>query len=616
MGITSSKTTVDEPELYATPLPSGAPNDKPQADWKSYDYVVVGGGTAGCVLASRLSEDPDVSVLILEAGPSHEGQLMSRMPLGFSKLLQGDCDWDYETTSQPNLEGRSLSWARGKMLGGTSGLNALVYHRSSPDDFDNWVRRGGEGWGYEAMRRYFDKSERVVSDPQAPIDTSHHGLSGLWKVRSFPITTISTRFIEAAERVGIPRKTDFTTSEGTIGAGPCMTFIDEKGERSSAASAYLPPSVLRRPNLTVAVRAMVEQILFTPVADGAPPRAAGVRLAARRSGPHFGVAAKREVVLCAGAIASPQLLMVSGIGPAEHLRKHRIEVVRDAPDVGQHLSEHVNSGSMIYRAKLGMTLDALNRPLNAISALVRWLITGGGPMSVPPTEAAIFVRSDDESLPYAPKGRAPTQTVSRSSGPGAPDLEIVFCPMTIIRINTGFLVPPSDVEGVTIGAILLHPESNGSITLQSPSIWDKPLIDAQYLASENDVKVLLKGMRLTLRLAKTEPLASCFQPIARAKEGVDHYWASNVDPDTVTDEELEKLLRRNAQSAWHPTCTVRMGTDPATSAVDPELRVHGVQGLRVVDASVFPAQVSGHTCAVVIALAERAADLITGKVTV
>ncbi|TFY60083.1 hypothetical protein EVJ58_g5368 [Rhodofomes roseus] len=529
------------------------------------------------------------------------------MPLGLSKLLQGDCDWDYETTSQPNLEGRSLSWARGKMLGGT---------RSSPDDFDNWVRRGGEGWGYEAMRRYFDKSERVVSDPQAPIDTSHHGRSGLWKVRSFPITTISTRFIEAAERVGIPRKTDFTTSEGTIGAGPCMTFIDEKGERSSAASAYLPLSVLRRPNLTVAVSAMAEQILFTPVTDGAPPRAAGVRLAARRSGPHFGVAAKREVVLCAGAIASPQLLMVSGIGPAEHLRKHGIEVVRDAPDVGQHLSEHVNSGSMIYRAKQGMTIDALNRPLNAISALVRWLITGGGPMSVPPTEAAIFVRSDDESLPYAPKGRAPTQTVSRSSGPGAPDLEIVFCPMTIIRINTGFLVPPSDVEGVTIGAILLHPESNGCITLQSPSIWDKPLIDAQYLASENDVKVLLKGMRLTLRLAKTEPLASCFQPIARAKEGVDHYWASNVDPDTVTDEELEKLLRRNAQSAWHPTCTVRMGTDPATSAVDPELRVHGVQGLRVVDASVFPAQVSGHTCAVVIALAERAADLITGKVTV
>ncbi|KAH9934397.1 GMC oxidoreductase [Fomitopsis serialis] len=615
MGLSSSK-TVDQPEVYATPLPAGAPNNRPQSHWKSYDYVIIGGGTAGCVLASRLSEDPNVTVLVLEAGPSHESQLMSRIPLGFSKLLQSECDWDYETTSQPNLEGRSLSWARGRMLGGTSGLNALVYHRSAPEDFDNWVRLGGEGWGYETMRRYFDKSETVVSDPSAPVDASVHGQSGLWKVHSFPITTISTKFIEAAERIGIPRRRDLTTSEGTIGAGPFMTFIDEKGERSSAAAAFLPPSVLQRPNLTVAVRAVVEQILFTDANAGAPPRATGVRLAIQRGGPQFGVGATREVILCAGAIASPQLLMVSGIGPAEHLRARGVKVVHDAPDIGQHLSEHVNSGSMLFRARQSMTLDWLNRPANAILALVRWLITGGGPMSIPPTEAAIFVRSDDESLPYAQKGSVPTPTVSGSSGPGAPDIEIVFCPMTVIRVNTGFLVPPSDVEGVTVGAILLHPESNGSITLQSSSIWDKPLIDAQYLASKNDVQVLIKGMRLSLKLAKTEPLASCFQPIAPAKEGIDHYWASNVDPDTVTDEELETLLRRNAQSAWHPTCTVRMGTDPFTSAVDPKLRVHGVEGLRVVDASVFPAQVSGHTCAVVIALAERAADLITGKVTV
>ncbi|KZT66955.1 GMC oxidoreductase [Daedalea quercina L-15889] len=620
MGASSSKSTVDNPELYATPLPAGAPNDTPQAHWKSYDYVIVGGGTAGCVLASRLSEDPHVTVLVLEAGPSHEGQLMSRMPLGFSKLLQSECDWDYETTSQPGMDGRSLSWARGKMLGGTSGLNALVYHRADPQGkalARSHSSRGGEGWGYDTMQKYFTKSETVVSDPHAPVDTAAHGRSGRWKVHSFPITTISTRFIEAAERVGIPRKPDLTTAEGTVGAGPFMTFIDERGERTSAAAAYLTAEVLRRPNLTVAVKAVAEQILFTSAGEGAEPRAAGVRVAAARGGPQFGVAAAREVVLAAGAIASPQLLMLSGVGPAAHLSALGIRVVRDAPHVGQHLSEHVNSGSMIFRAKQGMTLDALNRPLTAISALVRWLVTGGGPMSVPPTEAALFVRSDDDRLPYAREGEAPTPTAVNSSGPAAPDLEVVFCPMTIIRVNTGFLVPPSDVEGVTIGAILLHPESNGAITLRSASAWDKPLIDANYLRSENDMNVLVKGMRLVLRLAQTEPLASCFQPYAHdAQDGFDPYWATKVDPDTVTDEELKTLVRANAQSAWHPTCTVRMGTDPATSAVDPELRVHGVAGLRVVDASVFPAQVSGHTCAVVIALAERAADLIAGRVTV
>ncbi|CCM03441.1 uncharacterized protein FIBRA_05574 [Fibroporia radiculosa] len=595
MGILSSRLVVSDPAAFASPVTEGSDVG---GGCKGFDYVIVGGGTAGCVLASRLSEDPNVTVLLVEVGKSHEDVLMSRMPLGFTKLIKSEYDWAFETTPQAKLDGRRVAWARGRMLGGSSATNALIFHHCAPEDFDAWEKQGATG--------YLKKVESFITHPGSNIEKALHGDSGPVQTRVSPLTPVSNVILDTAVNLGVSRTNDFNTENGTLGVGPFVGTIDSKSERSSAAAAYLGRDVLKRPNLTVAVSTTTEKILFTTDGDGAA-RATGVQVASSKGRRKYQVRANKEVIVCAGAVGSPHLLMVSGIGPAAHLTEKGVPVVCDSPAVGTNLLDHLSAGAMIMRAKPGTTLDYLYSPASAAWPVLQWLMLGSGTMSSLISQIGLFIRSDDERLPFTSVGGAVLPSADHTSGPKAPDVEVVTCPMAVI--DCGTVIPPAG--GITIGPILLKPESSGTVRLQSASIWDRPLIDPNYLASESDRNILLKSMRLLIRLARTEPLSSSL--ILRdspSNSDFDPYWPSDVNPDTVSDEDLETWMRKHAQTAWHPTSTVRMGPVPGESAVDLQLRVHGVKGLRVVDASVFPDQVSGHTCAVVYALAERAADLI------
>ncbi|KAF9808708.1 hypothetical protein IEO21_07770 [Rhodonia placenta] len=605
MGIGASTTIHSDPHAYATPVSGDGGVD---AERRAYDYVIVGGGTAGCVLASRLSEDPNVTVLLVEAGKSHEGFFQSRIPLLFTALLGGEYDWNFETTPQEKLGGRQISWPRGKVLGGSSTVNAVIYHHCAPEDFDAWAKEGATGWGYDTMRRYFRKAEKFLPEPGSKTDATLHGDSGLSKTRDVPLAPLCAAFVEACEAAGIPRLDDFNTDKGTLGAGAFGAFIDEKGQRSSAATAYLNPEVLRRPNLTVAVSATTERILFTTGQDGTP-RATGIQLSASRDSPKFQVHTRKEVLLTAGAIGSAHLLMASGVGPAAHLAEKNIAVVRDSPAVGNNLYDHFCPGVMIMKAKPGLTWDYLYRPIPTTVALIRWLVFGTGVLATIAGQVGVFVRSDDEHIPWGSESRPKLPYATHSAGAGAPDVEISFAPMSVI--NRGREAPPHGTYGVTVGPILLKPESSGTVGLQSGDIWDKPIIDPNYLATQSDMNLALESMRLCLRLARQEPVASQLELSGAPKDvKFDAFWPTWADPDNVSDDDLKAWMARHGTTAWHPTSTVKMGPDPVTSAVDPELRVYGVRGLRVIDASVFPSQLSGHTCAVVIAFAERASDII------
>ncbi|KAH9894000.1 GMC oxidoreductase [Cubamyces lactineus] len=569
MGHTYSKQLVHQPPSFATPYTPSAGGfvaDDEQKKWRSYDYVIVGGGTAGCVLASRLSEDSRNTVLLVEAGNSHENSFFSRIPMAFLRLFRSLFDWNYATTPQAALGGRSIYWPRGKMLGGTSSLNAMIYHRCDPSDFDSWEEHGATGWGYASLRTYFIKAEKHIPSPSQPVDLTEHGSHGPLATTHVPIAPVCCKFLEAAEALGIPTLNDLNTSGGTLGAAPFVATVDEKHERSSTATAYISNDVLKRPNLTVAVSTMTEKVLFAKTPDGTP-KAIGIQISSSRSGPRFAVAADKEVILCAGIVGSPQILQLSGIGDAAHLAEQGIPLVRDLPAVGRNMLDHVSSGALMFRARAGWTWDYLTQnPLRAAIALAQWTFSGTGPMSSLAFQVGLFVRTDDERLPFGPS----LAIKDRASGPRAPDLEFALVPFAVV--NQGLWYPP-------------------------------------YLADESDMNVLIRSTRFLLHLARTPPLPDVLDLRTSTAKG-DMFWPGDADPDKITDEEVKEFIRDYGQSTWHPTSSVRMGSDPKTSAVDPNLRVHGVEALRVMDASVFPDQVSGHPCAVVVAMAERAADLI------
>ncbi|KAJ8482012.1 hypothetical protein ONZ51_g5638 [Trametes cubensis] len=556
MGHTSSKLLACQPSSFATPYTPSAGGfvaDKEQETWRSYNYVVVGGGTAGCVLASRLSEDPRNTVLLVEAGASHEKSFFSRIPMAFLRLFRSPFDWNYSTTPQAAL-----------------------------GDFDSWEQQGATGWGYASLRKYFIKAEKCIPSPSQPVDPAEHGSDGPLINTHVPIAPVCSKFIEAAEALGVPITNDLNTSKGTLGAAPFVATVDEKHERSSTATAYLSDDVLKRPNLTVAVSVMTEKILFARTSD----------------------AADKEVILCAGVVGSPQILQLSGIGDSTHLAEQGIPLVRDLPAVGRNMLDHVSSGALMFRARAGWTWDYLTQsPLRAAAALAKWIFSGTGPMSSLAFQVGLFVRTDDERLPFGP----PLAIQDRTSGPRAPDLEFVLVPFAVVDQGLGY--PPRGTYGITAGSILLKPVSSGTIMIKSSDPYDHPVIDANYLADESDMNVLVKSTRFLLHLARTPPLSDVLDLRPSTTKG-DMFWPGDADPDKITDEEVREFVRDYGQSTWHPTSSVRMGNDSKTSAVDPNLRVHSVEALRVVDASVFPDQVSGHPCAVVVAMAERAADLI------
>ena len=597
-------TLLENAQAYASPS---------RDDATAYDYIIVGAGTAGCVLASRLSEDANLSVLVIEAGGSND-ILEAKAPLTFGKLFKGPKDWNYDTVPQPNVDGRQLYWPRGKMLGGCSSMNAMMYHHASHTDYDEWERLGCKGWAYRDLQPFFRKAEKYTPNAARPkLDLAHRGADGLWQTGHSHLSEVGSKaFIPACEANGIPFVPDVNTPSGTEGVTNILTFIDPSGRRSSAATAYLPAEIQKRPNLTIGINAMVCRVLF----DG--KRAVGVEIQNARDGPSYFATARTRVILAAGAVNTPQTLMLSGIGPRAHLEQHGISVLVDNANVGAHMRDHFCASVVCARAKAGKTLDYLTNDLKAIPALLRWLTVGGGPVSNNVGEAAAFLRSTDPQIKAMthPLTKPENRTFEMHGSLGVgPDLEIICTP--IAYLDHGFTPAPAGHNVISMVPIGLRPKSEGSVTLRSASPWDKAQIDPRYWTDEgdNDRKVLLAGLRLCIALLHHDAFKDMLEPLEMDNDESSLYWPMNADPDKVTDDQLWKWMTKRSFTLYHPVTSARMAPSPADGVVGLDLSVHGVEGLSVCDASIFPEQISGHPTAAIIAIAEKYADMLkTGQV--
>nr|POF02959.1 alcohol dehydrogenase [acceptor] [Quercus suber] len=470
----------------------------------------------------------------------------------------------------------------------------MIYNKGSPGDYDEWEDLGNGGWNYRDLAKYMKKCEKFNDSERSTLaseDLAHHGHDGPWQTGYSHLDKLSAMFLNACEAVGITKIPDFNVPTGMLGASQFQTFIDLQGQRSSTAVAYLTKDVTSRSNLSIATGQTVTKILFDSTSS--QPRAVGVEMAASRNSPLRYIAkAKREVILSAGAIQSPQVLKLSGVGPAAELKRHGIKIVKDVAGVGENLADHLSS-VMCFESKLP-SLQYLFHPLNSLPALIEWLRFGKGAMTTNAAEAGCFLRTADR--PDAP---AFLRTNDAASTPNAPDLELLIGPLAYI--DHGRKVAPTSKNWFSIGPILLRPESRGTITLASASPFDAPIINANYLATELDRQRMIYGMRLCRGIAHAQPFRDAFSS----------WYFPSTDIGVMTDDALLELVRNHSETIYHPMGTVKMGpsSDP-TSVVDPTLKVHGIQGLRVVDASIFPVPVACHPCAPVVMAAEKAADMI------
>ena len=519
----------------------------------SYGYVIVGAGSAGCVLANRLSADPGCRVALLEAGGPDRAREI-RIPVAFTKLLQTAYDWNYRTTRQPQLSGRELYWPRGKTLGGSSAINGQAWTRGHRADYDGWAQ-SCPGWSYEEVLPYFQRAEHRVGSNAGEV----YGTSGpqfISELRDPNPTTLA--FLTACAELGMRRLGELNEPDNT-GFSP-TPVTQRHGLRHSAADAYLRP-VRRRPNLTVVTGAHVQRILF----DGA--RATGVEYR-DAAGVTQRTTVSGEVILSGGAVNSPQLLMLSGIGDPEQLRAVGVEPRHELVGVGANLQDHLACGVVVHCPKPVTLFGADSR-----AQLARFLLRRRGMLTSSVNEAVAFVRSDPALA--------------------APDLELVWLPVPLV--GEGLTPPPA--HGLTMGVELLQPDSHGDIRLASADPAEPPVIDPGYLTAESDLRGLVVGMRIAERVCDTAAL--------RPYVGV----PMAPYPGKVDDAKLATFIRDNAETAFHPVGTCCMGSDDA-AVVDCELRVRGLDGLRVVDASIMPRITRGHTHAPTVMIAERAADLI------
>lgn len=605
------------PLTYSTAqTPTRAPSCLAEARTrKNYDYIIIGAGTAGSVLASRLSEDPNVSVLVLEAGDDHRGVLETKIPLTFGKLFHTKNDWDYYTTAQSHVANRELYWPRGRIIGGSSSMNAMMHHHCDKHDFNEWASKlGCKGWSYADIAPFMRKSEKFTPNPNRPaIAAEHRGDAGLWQTGYSWLTEIGEKgFLGACEDVGIPYNPDINTPQGTLGATRFQTFIDSRGQRSSAATAYLPANVLKRKNLTVATGAYVRRVIFD-VTEGTP-LALGVELQKERNGLVYEVCARKEVLLCGGTINSAQLLQLSGVGPRDVLEKNNIAVVRECDAVGKNVKDHFCTSGIIGKAKPGYTLDYLTNDLKALPALARWLVTGGGPLTSNIGEAAAFIRSVEPSI-NLPSTNTARPEDNGSMGVG-PDIEIIGAPIAFI--NHGADKAPGEADTFALVPIGLRPKSSGTVNIKSKDQFDHPIIDPRYWtdADDNDRKVLLVGLRVCLEIIRSKSFEPYLEKVEPNDDEDSPWWPySSTNIHAITDDQLKKWMSRTAFTLYHPVGSVRMGPDANSSAVDLACRVHGVRGLRVVDASIFPEQISGHPTAPIIAIAEKMAETIRQQAT-
>ncbi len=521
---------------------------------EGYDYVIVGAGSAGCVLANRLSENPSVRVLLLEAGGRDRSPKV-KIPAAFPQQFKTKLDWDFATEPEPHVDGRELYVPRGKMLGGSSSMNAMLYVRGRPLDYDGWEAQGAPGWGYRDVLPYFLRSEDNVRGA-----SEFHGAGGPLRVsEQRSPRALDHRLLAASEAAGIPRIADYNGPEQD---GVSMFQVTQKdGRRVSAADAFLRPA-MTRPNLEVRTRVLVQGVEL----DG--ERAAGVRIAKRRGGSEL-VRASREVILCAGAIGTPQLLLLSGVGDPQELRAAGIEPRRELPGVGRNLQDHPFV-TVIWEVSGEDTLYGADRPRH----LAEWMLRRSGKLTSTVAEVCAFTRT---------RG-------------GLPAADVQF------HMGGAFFEDHGQEEYdghcMVIAPVLVAPKARGQVWLRSADPREKPRFVTNTLSERDDVESLLAGMRMARDIAGNQPLQEIVVKELRPGPGVE------------SGEDLEADLRRRLMLIYHPVGTARMSDTHELAVVDSRLRVHGLHALRIADASIMPTIVGGNTNAPTIMIAEKAADMI------
>jgi choline dehydrogenase len=527
-------------------------------DASEFDYVIVGAGSAGCVLANRLSAGGKHSVLLLEAGPK-DSHIWIHIPLGYGKLFkEKSVNWMYQTEPEPGLHGRQVFQPRGKVLGGSSSINGLLYVRGQHEDYDRWRQRGNAGWGYEDVLPYFKKAE----NQQRGAD-EYHGANGPLPVSDWRHhDPLSEAFVKASVEAGFPFNPDFNgaTQEG---AGFFQTTT-RRGRRASSAFSYLRPAK-NRANLHIETDALAQRILF----EGR--RAKGVEY--RQRGQLRRATARREILVSSGAYNSPQLLQLSGVGPADLLRSHGIEVVLDSPGVGNDLQDHMQV-RIVTKCSQTITLnDIVASPIRSALAGVQWAALRKGPLTIAAGTSGAFFKTNPRLA--------------------SPDIQIHFIPFSTDKM--GEKLHP--FSGFSASVCQLRPESRGTLRIKSADPSQPPEIRINYLATETDRRTFIDGLKILRNIL--------------AQPALKPYCVEEVYPGAkvVSDEDLLEFSRNTGSTVYHPTSTCRMGNDPL-AVVDQRLKVRGVDGLRVVDASVMPDLMSGNTNAPTIMIAEKASDMI------
>ena len=543
---------------------------------ETFDTIIVGAGTAGCLLANRLSADPSRRVLLLEAG-GMDNYHWIHIPVGYLYCIDNPrTDWRYRTEPSPGLNGRSLLYPRGKTLGGCSSINGMIYMRGQARDYDHWAAlTGDEAWNWEHCLPDFKAHESHYQlDAGAKADAvmaKFHGSTGEWRVEKQRLRwDVLDAFLQAAQQAGIPLTDDFNRGDNH-GVG-YFDVNQKSGWRWNAAKAFLRPTAMRRPNFSLWTDAQVGRLVFERGTDGALRCSGAEVVRGGRGGHKLAVAARREVILCAGAIGSPQILQLSGVGPAGLLQQLGVPVVHDLPGVGANLQDHLQIRA-VYKVQGARTLNTLANSLVGKAAIaLEYAVSRSGPMSMAPSQLGAFTRSDP-SMPH-------------------PNIEFHVQPLSL----DAFGQPLHTFPAITASVCNLNPTSRGSVRIKSANFEDAPAIAPNYLSTQEDRKVAADSLRVTRNIV-AQPAFARYQP-QEFKPGAQYQG----------DDELAKLAGDIASTIFHPVGTTKMGrADDPMAVVDPQLRVRGIQGLRVVDAGVMPTITSGNTNAPTLMLAEKAA---------